>query len=845
MKAGQWRAFVLCRSSFVLFCFLSSLYLLLAFVPFTYQQIHKGGLLPWLNAFGRMHGWLSLPALAALLVSMCLDRPDGVQLRPSHRRLRRAFVLVNVSCSLLLLPAQLLARPENTDASFVWSLICLAPVFWLALIDWCELIPALNWSSDGRFEDAAVFRAAWQAAAFLALLFTILAYPRSWPAGWGVRAGLFAAAWSFANHWLALLFFYVVLTLLAAVASWFARPPLVVFVLCHLLGAGLMFSVFRAVAFAGISFQGWMADLYAACFSLAAAASVSGISLRLCLSSGGGWVRSGLACSFFIGMLSDSSRRRWRRRRLMVTLGVIAAAAAIVVMEAAKMDWNYLLQKLAVLAVWVVVFRTFYAHALAAGAQARSIFLLLAVLGALAGYRTLQATQRHIWKQTGSPITAAQFLERYAGYDASFKLIHDALPPSRSSDPGFYRLLSRHTNIPRSVPVKPVSVDLVRKLESTAGAKPHIFLFVIDSLRRDYLSPYNAMVDFTPEIGRFAGESCVFENAFSHYGGTGLSEPSIWVGGMLLHKQYVTPFRPMNALQKLLENEAYRVFISRDTILETIVTPWARLQPIDENRSTMDYDLCTTLSELESRLERAQGAGEPVFVYTQPQNIHISVINRQGAKPLDAANYHQFYAPYASRLRRIDACFGQFIRFLKARGLYDNSIIVLTADHGDSLGEEGRWGHAYTIYPEIVRIPLIIHLPSAMRRAYYFNPKLLAFSTDITPSLYYLLGHRPIERHTFFGRPLFTEKPEEQGPYRQPYYLIASSYAAVYGILHGDGALLYVSDAVNFKDYVFDLAGFGSGVSPPSSSMRAEYQELIRKQIEALARWYDFQPPGR
>lgn len=39
------------------------------------------------------------------------------------------------------------------------------------------------------------------------------------------------------------------------------------------------------------------------------------------------------------------------------------------------------------------------------------------------------------------------------------------------------------------------------------------------------------------------------ESAFTRYGATGLSEPSIWVGGRMLHKQYIEPFHPMNALQ--------------------------------------------------------------------------------------------------------------------------------------------------------------------------------------------------------------------------------------------------------------------------------------------------------
>ena len=76
---------------------------------------------------------------------------------------------------------------------------------------------------------------------------------------------------------------------------------------------------------------------------------------------------------------------------------------------------------------------------------------------------------------------------------------------------------------------------------------------LVDSLRRDYLSPYNPKVTFTPATQAFAEESVVFERAFTRYGATGLSVPALWAGGMLLHKQYIKPFAPMNALEKLLD----------------------------------------------------------------------------------------------------------------------------------------------------------------------------------------------------------------------------------------------------------------------------------------------------
>jgi len=55
------------------FILLSSIYALLAYVPFTYQQVHKGGLLPWLTTFGRLHSKLYWVALAVACATLAPD----------------------------------------------------------------------------------------------------------------------------------------------------------------------------------------------------------------------------------------------------------------------------------------------------------------------------------------------------------------------------------------------------------------------------------------------------------------------------------------------------------------------------------------------------------------------------------------------------------------------------------------------------------------------------------------------------------------------------------------------------------------------------------------------------
>ena len=444
---------------------------------------------------------------------------------------------------------------------------------------------------------------------------------------------------------------------------------------------------------------------------------------------------------------------------------------------------------------------------------------------------------------------AALLIERYADYDPSFGMTGEILAPAtvdafegNAEDP-FFVMLRQNSNIPPEVKVDPVEVSLVEKLETTPGKKPHIFIFVIDSLRQDYLSPYNQSVHFTPAIESFARVNIVMKNAFTRYGGTALAESSIWTGGMQLHKQFVQPFYPMNSLQKLLDAERYQSFVTVDPILKSLLKPSGNMVELDRDVDWQNYDLVGTLSELQNKLTAAPKAEQPFFVYSQPQNIHLVSLKGNKRLPGMTRNYDGFEPQHAFEVERIDKAFGEFVEFLKTAGLYDNSVIVLTADHGDSLGEDGHWGHGNSIYPEVIRIPLIVHLPSELQRTLVWNPTDVAFSTDITPSLYYLLGHRPVTNHPMLGRPLFTRTLEEQQPYKRDSYLIADSYGPVYGLLRDNGRSLFVADAGKNKAYVYDLTrGYGGRRVNVTDELTSECEKLIALDVQRIQAFYRFQP---
>src|SRR5262245_33802811 len=188
----------------------------------------------------------------------------------------------------------------------------------------------------------------------------------------------------------------------------------------------------------------------------------------------------------------------------------------------------------------------------------------------------------------------------------------------------------------------------------------------------------------------------------------------------------------------------------------------------------------------------------------------------------------------------MDACFREFIHFLKRSKLYDNSVIIVTSDHGDSLGEMLRWGHSYTMFPEVARIPLIVRVPERFRAQFVADQRALALSTDITPTLYALLGHSSSDLGSLYGRPLFASQGEHLSSRTGP-TLIASSYGGVYAVLHDNGSRMYIADGVNGRDYAYDLTGelpVRIGVTPAN---RADDQQFIRNQVDDIARAYRFQ----
>ena len=809
-----WRpgAIAVARAANGLFFLAVGAYCLVAYTPFVYELFLKPGVVPALSDFVAVSPWLFC---LMLLVTILTLMPQLSNRESRASVAARWYVAASGVAGVLAVATQPMMSIGNTPRALAIGLAALAWPAWLSFVDhriWPA--PQLRPADSRRVLVACVATAAIVCGVF-ALASPFLAAglsgldlsPRLLAAG--ASASLILNLYVFMALFLGIVTVTAIVKALGLSQSAEYRLLLLLFVVCATLVIDLL--VCASLQFGGAA--AWACSLAFAAGMAAVWADV----VRLRMQG-----HEPLDSVELATAAAACGRSRASALGMLIALPFIAYALVGAVRQ---FDWNFLFQKISVFVVWVLAFVPAYSLAGMRWRARWPPYACAAAPGAaLALYFAL------VW------IDPAVAIDRYAAVDPSLRMIRDARTARTSATAEFYEFLRSQSLVPASR-VQPSQVDFVERLRP-ASRKPHIFLFIVDSMRRDYLAVYNPRASFTPEIARLAADSFVFEHAWTRYSGTALAVPAIWTGGMVPHMVLQHEFPQRNTLLKLLEANGYLRLMDLDVHVERLVPADAGVVNLDPRRGTMDLDLCSTTPELERSLSERHG--RPVFFYSLSQNAHLAVAPKR-AVPAGESYPAEFNARTASSLRRLDACFGGFVDYLKREHLYDDSIIILTSDHGDSLGEEGRWGHAFWMYPEVMNIPLIVHVPARLKADLRADLDALVFSTDIVPSLYVLLGYQPRDLGPLFGRSLFTPRDADSSRRRREPYLVASSYGAVYGVVSQNGRRLYVVDTVNRTEYALDMTGASRpiAVTPP---LAASGRRFIEHQLRELATVYRYEP---
>ena len=313
----------------------------------------------------------------------------------------------------------------------------------------------------------------------------------------------------------------------------------------------------------------------------------------------------------------------------------------------------------------------------------------------------------------------------------------------------------------------------------SARNHPNILLITIDTLRADHLSSYGYHLKTSPEIDKLAEEGVRFANAYSPIPLTGPSHTSLFTSrypqehGARINGFAVPKDSKWLSLPQILKRFGYQngAFVSAWPLTSrlTHLDSWFDRYDEDLSRQYQVFNSSRYAEDVTppaiSWLEENQAG--PFFLWVHYFDPHSPYNLREDfAEPASSGHPKSTREPLnremASRIRKYDSEIGYadfYIGKLLARldelGLKQSTLVALTSDHGESLGEHGYVGHGRQLSEGIVRIPLIMRYPAELPAGKVISRNVSLL--DATPTILGLTIGRQRDRDlptSFAGRNL-------------------------------------------------------------------------------------------
>lgn len=296
-------------------------------------------------------------------------------------------------------------------------------------------------------------------------------------------------------------------------------------------------------------------------------------------------------------------------------------------------------------------------------------------------------------------------------------------------------------------------VLLVGLIASAARAETHVVFVTIDTLRADRLEPYGYTKGKTPTITSLSKEGITFENAIVQTPITLPSHASILTGAYPFYhrvQDVVGRLQGVPTITEWFKKKGYQTaaFVG-SSVLNSHWGLNAGFDVYDDRFPTqglrqVDFDrLERRAEEVIARasdwLEKnARPGGKPVFIW-----IHLYDPHDPYTPPEPFATEFK-ERPYDGEIAYVDSALAKLFDTLRRLNAYDQSLIVFTADHGESLGEHKESYHGYFVYESSLRVPLIFKLPKQQARVRAGTRVANQVrSVDIAPTMIHLLGEQP------------------------------------------------------------------------------------------------------
>jgi arylsulfatase A-like enzyme len=143
---------------------------------------------------------------------------------------------------------------------------------------------------------------------------------------------------------------------------------------------------------------------------------------------------------------------------------------------------------------------------------------------------------------------------------------------------------------------------------------------------------------------------------------------------------------------------------------------------------------------------------------------HLCYLSEQ--TPMSEADFTILRACYDAALTSIDEEIGILVDHLRQRGILDQTILIITSDHGENIGEHGLMSHAYSLHDTLIRVPLIIRYPGYFSSGQRVSQQVQL--TDLFPTLLDILQlDVPHIRRELQGVSLLSHLAEERFAYAE------------------------------------------------------------------------------
>ncbi len=322
--------------------------------------------------------------------------------------------------------------------------------------------------------------------------------------------------------------------------------------------------------------------------------------------------------------------------------------------------------------------------------------------------------------------------------------------------------------------------------DTAAGDSPSVILISVDALRADFTGYAGGDVS-TPTMDRIAEDSFVFEKAWSVSPWTrpsfasffsGVYPSEVGVARVRGQSQGDPHFYPLHwdaertYLAELLRDAGYSTFA---VVTNTNLTSEARAdqgfdlyyhsslhpgvgllrvatRPL--GLSPFSWENLERANVVSSHAARAleTAVREPALLWIhymdphQPydpptlsaaQHTATGSATMAGSEASGGPVRRRFIDAYSAEIEYCDRWLGRLVDVLKQRGLWDSSIVVFWSDHGEEFWEHGGIDHGHTLYDELMRVPLMIHVPGQSEGRRITQPVSLL---DVMPTILDLCG---------------------------------------------------------------------------------------------------------